>query len=117
VSLPFRGRIHEQAAFSVWSQGEGCHGDVAQYRDDDDSGFHVRRPRSGTHGVTIEASHGSDVPLINRKEVIVVYEGHDRDEVAAWVPAEGTMQGSNFSSCSTMPGHQPQFTTGRSSPD
>lgn len=52
--------------------------------------------------VTGEARHGSDVPLINREEVMV-YEGHDRDEVSSWVPAEGTMQGSNSSSCSTMP--------------
>jgi hypothetical protein len=38
--------------------------------------------------VTVEARHGSDVPVINREEVMV-YERHDRDQVSAWVPAEG----------------------------
>ena len=42
--------------------------------------------------VTGEARHGSDVPLINREEVMV-YEGHDRDEVSSWVPAEGDHAG------------------------
>jgi hypothetical protein len=42
--------------------------------------------------VSVEARHGSDVPLINREEVMV-YEGHERDEVSAWVPAQGDHAG------------------------
>jgi hypothetical protein len=38
--------------------------------------------------VTVEARHGSDVPSISQADVMV-YEGHDRDEVSAWVPAQG----------------------------
>jgi hypothetical protein len=38
--------------------------------------------------VTVEARHGSDVPVINREDVMV-YEGHDRDTVTDWVPAQG----------------------------
>jgi len=38
--------------------------------------------------VTVEARHGSDVPVINREDVIV-HEGRDRDQVTDWVPAQG----------------------------
>jgi hypothetical protein len=38
--------------------------------------------------VTVEARHGSEVPVINREDVMV-YEGHDRDTVTDWVPAQG----------------------------
>jgi hypothetical protein len=38
--------------------------------------------------VTVEARHGSDVPSINREDVMV-YGGHDRDAVSTWVAAEG----------------------------
>jgi hypothetical protein len=38
--------------------------------------------------VTVEARHGSDTPLVNRDDVMV-YEGHNHDQVSAWVPAEG----------------------------
>ena len=38
--------------------------------------------------VTVEARHGSDVPVINREDVMV-HEGHDRDQVTEWVPAQG----------------------------
>jgi hypothetical protein len=38
--------------------------------------------------VTAEAHHGSEVPVINREDVMV-YEGHDRDTVTDWVPAQG----------------------------
>jgi len=38
--------------------------------------------------VTVEPKHGSDVPTINRNEVMV-YEGHDRDQVVDWTPAQG----------------------------
>lgn len=37
--------------------------------------------------VTVEAHHGSDVPVINRADVMV-YEGHDRDQVTEWIPAQ-----------------------------
>ena len=36
--------------------------------------------------VTVEARHGSDVPDVTQKDVMV-YEGHNRDQVTDWVPA------------------------------
>ena len=38
--------------------------------------------------VTVEPHHGSNIPVINREDVSV-YEGHDRDEVTEWTPAQG----------------------------
>jgi len=38
--------------------------------------------------VTVEARKGSDTPVVNRDDVMV-YEGHDRDTVTDWVPAQG----------------------------
>jgi len=38
--------------------------------------------------VTVEARHSSDVPEIGQSDVMVL-EGHDRDEVTSWVPAQG----------------------------
>jgi hypothetical protein len=38
--------------------------------------------------VTVEANHGSDVPVIHREDVLV-YQGHDRDAVTDWIPAQG----------------------------
>lgn len=38
--------------------------------------------------VTVEPKHANSVPAINRDEVMV-YEGHDRDQVVDWVPAQG----------------------------
>lgn len=38
--------------------------------------------------VTVEPKHGKEVPAIQQNEVIV-YEGHDRDQVLDWVPAQG----------------------------
>jgi hypothetical protein len=38
--------------------------------------------------VTVEAHHGSEVPIIHREDVMV-YEGKNRDTVTDWVPAEG----------------------------
>jgi hypothetical protein len=38
--------------------------------------------------VTVEAKHGSDVPTVNRDDVMV-FEGHDRDTVTDWVAAQG----------------------------
>jgi hypothetical protein len=38
--------------------------------------------------VTAEARHGTDAPVINGDDVMV-YEGHDRDQVVEWVPAQG----------------------------
>lgn len=42
--------------------------------------------------VTVEAIHGSNVPAIGREDVMV-YEGHDRDKVTNWVPAQGDHAG------------------------
>jgi len=38
--------------------------------------------------VTVEAVHGSNVPVVGREDVMV-YEGRDRDKVTDWVPAQG----------------------------
>lgn len=38
--------------------------------------------------VTVEARHGYDTPVVNREDVMV-YEGHDRDKVTDWIPAQG----------------------------
>lgn len=38
--------------------------------------------------VTVEAQHGSDVPVVSQPDVIV-FEGHKRDQVTSWVPAQG----------------------------
>lgn len=42
--------------------------------------------------VTVEPHHGTDVPVINREDVMV-YEGKDRDTVTEWVPAQGDRAG------------------------
>src|SRR5262249_19372533 len=38
--------------------------------------------------VTVEPRHGASVPAINRDDVMV-YEGHTRDTVTGWTPAQG----------------------------
>jgi hypothetical protein len=38
--------------------------------------------------VTVEARHGSEVPVIEREDAMV-YEGHDRDRVTEWLPLQG----------------------------
>ncbi|MGO9402077.1 MAG: hypothetical protein ACLPVW_01255 [Terriglobales bacterium] len=48
-------------------------------------------PANGTPAhmlVTVEAVHGSNIPVINREDVLV-YEGRDHDKVTEWVPAQG----------------------------
>ena len=45
--------------------------------------------------VTVEARHGNTPPEITREDVMV-YEGHDRDKVATWVPAQGDQSGLEF---------------------
>lgn len=42
--------------------------------------------------VTVEPRHGSDVPNVNREDVMV-YEGKDRDQVTNWVAAQGDRAG------------------------
>jgi hypothetical protein len=42
--------------------------------------------------VTVEAVHGSNVPIINREDVMV-HQGRDRDKVTDWVPAQGDHAG------------------------
>jgi hypothetical protein len=42
--------------------------------------------------VSVEARHGSNVPVIERDDVMV-YEGHERDKVLDWVPAQGDHAG------------------------
>ena len=45
--------------------------------------------------VTVEPHHGSDVPTVNREDVMV-YEGKDRDRVTEWIPAQGEGAGLEF---------------------
>src|SRR5580700_5007135 len=45
--------------------------------------------------VTAEARHGSNIPEIQRDDVMV-YEGRDRDRVTAWVPLQGDHAGLEF---------------------
>jgi hypothetical protein len=42
--------------------------------------------------VSVEARHGSNVPVIERDDVMV-FEGHERDKVLDWVPAQGDHAG------------------------
>jgi hypothetical protein len=42
--------------------------------------------------VTVEPRHGSEVPTVNREDVMV-YEGKDRDTVTDWIPAQGDRAG------------------------
>lgn len=42
--------------------------------------------------VSVEAKHGSNVPTLQREDVMV-YEGHERDKVVNWVPAQGNNAG------------------------
>src|SRR5690349_2904196 len=42
--------------------------------------------------VTVEPRHGSNVPLINREDVMV-YQGHDRAKVTDWIPLQGEHAG------------------------
>jgi len=55
-------------------------------------------PSSGTPVpmvVTVEAHHGTNIPVINREDV-AVYEGHDRDQVTDWLPLQGDHAGLEF---------------------
>jgi hypothetical protein len=45
--------------------------------------------------VTVEAHHGSEVPVINREDVMVM-EGKERDPVTEWIPAQGDRAGLEF---------------------
>ena len=42
--------------------------------------------------VTVEPHHGTDVPVVNREDVMV-YERKDRDTVTEWIPAQGDHAG------------------------
>jgi hypothetical protein len=42
--------------------------------------------------VTVETRHGSASPVINREDVMI-YEGHDRDQVTDWIPLQGSNAG------------------------
>ncbi len=49
---------------------------------------HRGGPQQAHLVVTVEPKHGKEVPPIPQNEVIV-YEGHDRDQILDWVPAQG----------------------------
>jgi len=52
-------------------------------------------PSSGTPVhmvVTVEAHHGTNILAINREDVMV-YQGHDRDQVTDWIPLQGDHAG------------------------
>src|SRR5581483_5833832 len=42
--------------------------------------------------VTVEARHGSTLPELHREDVMV-YEGHNRDQVTDWIPLQGDRAG------------------------
>src|SRR5260370_24100970 len=42
--------------------------------------------------VTVEPRHGSNVPVINREDVMV-FQGHDRAKVTDWLPLQGEHAG------------------------
>jgi len=42
--------------------------------------------------VTVEPRHGSNVPVINREDVMV-YQGQDRAKVTDWLPLQGEHAG------------------------
>ena len=42
--------------------------------------------------VTVEPKHGWNAPVIH-KEDVMVYEGHDRDQVVDWIPLQGDHAG------------------------
>jgi hypothetical protein len=42
--------------------------------------------------VTVEARHGTDVPVIDREDAMV-FEGRDRDKVTDWIPLQGDHAG------------------------
>ena len=39
--------------------------------------------------VSVEARHGKDIPAVNNKEDVRVFEGHDRLSVTGWIPLQG----------------------------
>ena len=39
--------------------------------------------------VSVEARHGKDIPGVNNKEDVRVFEGHDRLSVTGWIPLQG----------------------------
>lgn len=41
---------------------------------------------------TVEARHGSNIPVITRDDVMV-YQGRDRDKVTGWLPLQGDHAG------------------------
>ncbi len=45
--------------------------------------------------VTVEPRKGSEVPVVNREDVMV-YEGKNRDQVTEWIPAQGDHAGLEF---------------------
>ena len=59
-----------------------CAGSMAAQQADDTNGVPVHMV------VTVEARKGSDVPVVNREDVMV-HEGKDRDKVTDWVAAQG----------------------------
>ena len=64
-------------------------------------GHALAQPAPNTNGtpvhliVTVEPKKGSEVPVVNREDVMV-YEGKNRDQVTDWVPAEGDHAGLEF---------------------
>ncbi|HSZ62868.1 MAG TPA: hypothetical protein VK828_13785 [Terriglobales bacterium] len=61
----------------------------------------VAQQASNAHGtpvhtiVTVEPHKGSEVPVVNREDVMV-YEGKNRDQVTEWIPAQGDRAGLEF---------------------
>jgi hypothetical protein len=54
----------------------------------------AQQPPSGTIPVSVvvsvEARHGKEIPVVNNKEDVRVFEGHDRLPVTDWIPLQGS---------------------------
>ena len=54
----------------------------------------AHQPPSGTIPVSVvvsvEARHGKEIPVVNNKEDVRVFEGHDRLPVTDWIPLQGS---------------------------
>src|SRR5260370_33603999 len=72
------------AFLAVAALASGLWSAVAQEASSNEAAVHVE--------VTVEPRHGSNVPVINREDVMV-YQGHDRAKVTDWLPLQGEHAG------------------------
>ena len=57
----------------------------------------AQQPSAGTVPVStivsVEAKHGKDIPAVNNREDVRVFQGHDRLQVTDWLPLQGNRSG------------------------